>query len=206
MYDDFMTLGNFNTLFYTLAFVVPGFILNSTISMLVPQRTDQTQVVLLRFLSLSFINYGFWSWLVYLIFRSPYFTDRVVLTALSWFFIIFAGPVVFGLIVGRFSETGVFRTILQRLGFKPIHVIPTAWDYKFSKTSTKAWVLVTLSDGQTVAGLYGHSSFASSQFGERDIYLERVYKVSNGSSWQEVNRTDGILLKEGSIKHIEFFK
>lgn len=199
-----MILENFDVLFYTLAFIVPGFIIDSTISMLIPRTTDKQHVALLRFLSLSCLNYGLYSWLVYLVLHLQFFTNSVWWTATAWFFIIFLSPAIFGLIVGQFQEKEITRKILQGLGFRPIHNIPTAWDYKFSKTSSATWVIVTLSDGSTVAGRYGSKSFASSQFGERDLYLEKVYKIVEDGAWEEADRANGILLKETAIQHIEF--
>ena len=56
--------------------------------------------------------------------------------------------------------------------------MPTAWDWKFGDTSAQ-WVLVTLNDDTKFAGYLGLRSFISSDPGERDIYIERIYDLSN---------------------------
>ena len=199
-----MTFDSFDVIFYTLAFLVPGFILQSTISALVPQKGEDTQLTLLRFLTLSCINYALWSWLIYLIFQAQFFLSSLVWTVIAWTLIILISPFVIGLIVGNSNQRGFVRKFLQRLGFNPIHIIPTAWDFKFSGTTSPRWVIVTLTDGNVVAGRYGENSFSSSSSSERDLYIEQIYKISEEGVWEEIDRTDGMLVKADSIAYVEF--
>ena len=64
-----MTVTSFDVVFYALAFIVPGFIWSAVIGGFVPRRADQKEVVFLRFLTFSCMNYAFWSWLIYLIIK-----------------------------------------------------------------------------------------------------------------------------------------
>ncbi len=54
-----MTITSFDVVFYTLAFIVPGFIWSGVIGGFVPRRADQKEFVLLRFLTFSCVNYAF---------------------------------------------------------------------------------------------------------------------------------------------------
>ena len=200
-----MTISGFDALFYTLAFLVPGFILQLTLSTFVPQKEEQTDLSLLRFLALSCVNYALWAWLVFLIVRTDFYLVHPYWTAAAWSVIILVSPALLGLLLAHFSQKETLRRLLQRIGFAPIHEIPTAWDYKFSRTESALWVLVTLKDGARVAGLFGSRSLASSKSGERDLYIQKVYKIPSTGTWQPVSRSEGILLMGDQIKHIEFW-
>ena len=199
-----MTLDGF-TVLYTVAFLMPGFILHTTLSIFVPQKAERPQIVLLRYFALSCLNYTVWSWLIYLIFRGQLFAASPVWTAVAWVVMILVSPLALGIFLGCISQREVTRRVLQKFGFHPSHPIPTAWDYKFSKIPDRRWVLVTLKDGNTVAGLFGSKSFASSEAGERDLYIQEVFKVNDKVSWQRAPRNDGILIHGDQIKHIEFW-
>ena len=186
-----MTLNSFDILFYTLSFIVPGFILQSILSVFVPRKAVPTQISFLRFLTLSCFNYASCSWLIYLIFQSDVFIDYSIRTALAWGYIILLSPILLGLFAGYFSQKEFIRKIFFSIGLNPIHVIPTAWDYKFSNTKEAVWLLITLLDGSTVAGLFGGKSFASSETDERDLYIQEVFKIPGSGSWEKVANNTG---------------
>lgn len=200
-----MTLNSFDTLFYTLSFIVPGFILHSTLSAFVPQKTIATQLSFLRFLSLSCFNYAIWSWLIYLIFQSSYFINEPIRIAAAWGVIILASPILLGFLAGYFSQKEYIRKFLQSIGLNPIHVIPTSWDYKFSNIRNANWLLVTLQDGRTFAGLFGSKSFASSETGERDLYIQEVFKITENGPWEKIPQNAGVWIPGSQIRYIEFW-
>src|SRR5712692_9147979 len=161
-----MSFGNFETVFYALAFLVPGFLCDSVISAMVRRRAVAHEISLLRYLTLSCVNYALWSWLVYLIVKSSIFVDRPIRSAVAWGFVILGSPVLLGLILGALSQRNAVRALLARWGIYMTHPIPTAWDYFFSSTGP-VWVLVTLTDGSSVAVRFSTRSFASSEANER---------------------------------------
>jgi hypothetical protein len=176
-----------------------------TLSIFVPKRQEDLQFSLLRFLTLSCVNYAVWSWLIYLIF----FTERALLsdfyTALAVAVVVFISPILIGVLLGYFSQKEWIKKILNRLGLKTISSIPTSWDYKFSKINESVWLIVTLKDGSTVAGYFGTNSFASSIDSERDLYIEEIYKIDANESWERLIPPCSILLKGEEIKYIEFW-
>lgn len=200
-----MTIAGFEMVFYTLSFVVPGFILYSVIASIVPRKTEEKELSLLRYLILSCVNYAVWSWLIYLLFKLDFFTQHPIRSALAWSLIIFLSPVVLGLLFGKLSSIDWSRKLLAHFGLVPIHPIPTAWDYLFSKTEP-VWLLVTMKDGSQIAGFFGGTSFASSDPSERDLYIQEVYKVIQDGPWQKIPDNKGILIKAEEIKHLEFWK
>ena len=62
------TIGSFDILFYTLSFIVPGFVLSWMLATLVPQRKLDAAEAFLRYLTLSCLNYAVWSGIIF--FRS----------------------------------------------------------------------------------------------------------------------------------------
>ena len=201
-----MTVDGTESLFLILAFVIPGFIWNCIHSVFNPRKTERTQLLLLRFLTFSCINYGLWSWLLYLVFVSEFFEKSDLFTGIAWVTIILVSPVGLGFTTGLLSQKELFRRVFTRMGLSSIHGIPTAWDYKFSKTRKSVWVQVTLKDGKKISGLYGCQSFASSVAEERDLYLQQAVRVSKDGDWERLKRTDGVLIKGNEIKYIEFIR
>ncbi len=147
-------LSSFDAVFYTLAFIVPGFLCDSVLNVMVRRKTLAYERSLLRFLALSCVNYAIWSWLIILIVKSSFFVGRPLLEALGWGLIILVSPVVLGVVLGALSQRNTIRTLLERYGVYTVHPIPTAWDYFFSTTGP-VWVLVTLREGHRVAGRFG---------------------------------------------------
>jgi hypothetical protein len=192
--------------FYTLAFLVPGFIMNLTLSLFSPHRVEDSEVSLLRFLTMSSVNYAVWSWLIYWVIRTDFFTQHPIRTAAIWCVLILLSPIGLALVFARVQQNDAIRRALRRMGFNPMHPSPTAWDYKFGSITEHIWVIVSLKDGSSVAGLYGSKSMTSSEEAERDIYLEEVHRASRHGKWKRISGSDGILIMGGEISHIEFRK
>ena len=53
-----MSIDSFEVVFFTVGFLVPGFVWSAVLSMLVPTKTAATEVRFLEFLTLSCINHG----------------------------------------------------------------------------------------------------------------------------------------------------
>jgi hypothetical protein len=138
-------------------------------------------------------------------FQSSLFVNQPIRVALAWGVIILLSPILLGFLAGYFGQKEYIRRFLQSIGLNPIHVVPTAWDYKFSNIRKAGWLLVTLQDGCVVAGLFGSKSFASSEAGERDLYIQEVYKISEEGPWAKIPQNEGIWISVSQIKHIEFW-
>lgn len=199
-------LDSFEAVFYTLAFVVPGFIMLSSFRMIVKTRDETSQINLIRFVCFSSINYGVWSWLIYLLVKTNFLSHSLFLRSLLWLFIIFISPILLGLFIGYLSDRNIVSKLLTKLGLKIIQPIPSAWDYFFSKILQPIWVLVTLQDGSEIAGIFGIRSFSSSDNQERDLYLEKVYSICTDGSWCEVVDSKGVLISSRHIKSLEFWQ
>lgn len=169
-----------------------------------PQGEYAKERWFLRYLTLSSVNYAFWVWLVYLMASSDFFVGHPWRTGLAWAGITFLSPVALGALVARVSQKGTFRSVLERLGFRTIHPIPTAWDYVFM-AGAHPWALVHLKSGGVFGGRMGQDSVASSDARERDLYMERVYRVQGDDEWEPIARNRGMLISADQIAFIQFF-
>ncbi len=201
-----MKLDSFEAVFLAIAFLVPGFVWSSVLSMLIPRRTQALQVRMLEFLTLSCFNYAIWSWLIFLVFKRSWDETHPVWAAGAFFFILFASPTLLGLCFARLRQRNKIAWFLVRFGFRTVACIPTAWDWHFRRQKPY-WVIVRLSDGSRVAGYFGYNSFAGDDPQERDLYLEKVCRpAADKGSWEVVPDTGGVLLKAREVVAVEFKK
>jgi hypothetical protein len=199
-----MTLSGLDVLFFTVTFVVPGFVLSSVMSMFAPRKADEPQRALLRFLTFSCWNYAPWSWLIYLQIQAGSLLTNPSQIAATLFLVAFVSPVCLGVACGYVSHKGLLRKAFQRIGLNPVHGTPTAWDDRFYRIDRAIIVRVTLKDGSAVTGVFGSKSFASSEPDDRDLYLEEILKVDDGRP-QRLPQRVGMLLRGDQIKCIEFW-
>ena len=200
-----MIFTSFDAVFFTVAFLIPGFIWEMVLHLFLRRREDRADRAWVRFLTLSALNYAFWSWLIYLLSVRAGLLARPWMAALTWFFILLVSPVAFGVANGLLSQRAMVRRLLARYGIYTVHPVPTAWDFVFGH-STGSWVLITLADGSTVGGVFSARSFASSDAAERDLFLEQLYKVEDDGPWQPVPMNRGVWIRGEVIRTIEFLE
>jgi hypothetical protein len=196
---------NLDSLAIALTFIVPGFVLLSTLRALLPRRPTTGSDLIISCLTASSLNYAAWFWLVYYLTASGFGKAHPLWTGLLWTVVTLSSPILLGVFLAHFDQRQYVGKVLHLLGFNPLHPIPAAWDFKFYNTSP-VWVLVTLKDGGSVAGFWGSRSFASSDPAERDLYIETVYMIPRGKKpWQKIPRSAGMLIPGREIRHIEFW-
>ncbi len=200
-----MIIESYEYVIYTAMFLLPGYLINWIISILVPQRSgDQTDKVL-RYLGYSLLNFTAWIWLFWLI-RRNIEADRTI----YWFLLsltVMATSFLTGVLLGVIRNKGCFRKLFAKYGLQIEHPIPTAWDYKFSKISAPRWVTVSLINGKRLRGYLGGNSMASSDEEFRDLYLELSYiQNGEGKPWEILPQTDGVWISPGQIAYIEFLE
>lgn len=200
-----MTFDTLDAAFLTAAFLVPGFVWSSVISMLVPRRTVDAQLRIMEFLTLSSINGAIWSWALYLIFRSGLPNERPVAAALALLGIVLVSPVLLGFLTGLLQRRDFLMRFLNRFGFRPIHPVPTAWDFHFSK-GNGYWVVVTLKNGSRIYGLFDQKSFAGDDSARRDLYLEAMFEPNDHGEWVPVEDSGGVWINADEIEVVEFRK
>ncbi len=198
-----MTFSSFEAVFYTIGFLVPGFVWSAAMSILVPARRSATQVRFLEFVTLSCINHGLWSWALFLIFQTGFIKRHVFWSGWLLFGIIFLSPLALGVLSGLLQQKEFVSRFLNWLGLRTLHHIPQAWDWHFSQ-GKPYWILVQLKDGAKVYGLFHRRSFASSDLEHRDLYVETQFRLTDGGEWAPVEDSGGVLIMADQIATIEF--
>lgn len=183
-----------------LLFVVPGLIAVYVRAQFITGRRPPHSEALLSYLAISIIYYALalplYYWLL-----APLDVGRFKIIA--WFAAVFVGPAILGALLGLNAREGFIRNLAMKLGFNPVHVMPTAWDWKFSGMPEQ-WVLVTLKNGTRFAGYCGLGSFISSDPNERDIYLDQVYEMSDDNAWSRCDQRS-VLIACGEVSTVEFW-
>lgn len=178
-----------------LYFVVPGLIAVFVRAQFLSGRMQKHSDAILTYFSVSVV---YWSALTVI-----GLTPSVVANH-AWMYLVFTliFPAILGFLLGLNARLDWVRNILRKATLNPIHPTATAWDWKLSRTKA-CYVLVTMNDGEVVAGAYDQKSFASSDPAERDLFLEKVFTVSKDEPWQEVPGKE-ILIRASEIRYIEF--
>ena len=190
---------------YLMGFFIPGLIALFVRSQFVTGWRLSHRDNILPYLTISIIYYSLVLPLVDL--ALPGKAEHVTLV-LVWFCVVFVGPVALGLLLGLNIQKDWCRRVLRKRGLNLVHVMPTAWDWRFSTLASEQWVLVNLTDGTRLAGFFGPNSFASSgDLGERDIYIQETYDIDEDDNWVPHNPhgESGILVSSGNIRTIEFW-
>lgn len=198
-----LELKDFTDVYLIFLFIVPGLIIVYVRSQFISGRSPTSTENALGYFALSILYYAFTlpilEWALNL--SGPRITRAVV-----WIGLTIIGPAVFGLLLGAWAQKEWGSWIADKVGLSTIHVIPAAWDWRFSKTPRGGmFVMVTLTSGASVAGFFGPKSFASSDADERDFYMEEEYDVDDGK-WSPRAAKVGILIPVKEIRYIEFWE
>jgi Family of unknown function (DUF6338) len=184
---------------FVLVFLVPGLVALYARSQFLTGGNHNLKEAIPVYLSLTLVYYG-------LVFP---FAEYVVSVNVNgwwritmWLLLLGVGPLLFGSLLGIVASFGIVKKLISFLGISVVHPMPTAWDYKLSK-SEQQFVFVTLKNGTRFAGRYGGKSFASSEPNERDLYLEEIYDWSGSSQWK-TREGSGVWLTGSEIQSIEF--
>lgn len=121
-----------------------------------------------------------------------------------WQFLLsFMVPLLVAIIVVFVDKSEQFYKLTERLGLRPAHHEPTAWDYAY-RNRGPSYILVHLTDGATVAGVWDEGSFASSTVGDRDLLISQLWKVEVDGAWTQVEPPRAMLICGGVIRMVEF--
>lgn len=195
-----MQIESLDAVIFTLQFIIPGYLIETIVSSIIPRRKLQESELVVHSLAYSVYNTVIWYWAFQLI--------RNHLVGVAFWFVdallILSTACVTGFAIGLTREFGVIRKVFQRFGINITHPIPTGWDYKFSD-GKEYWVEVTVSSGKVIRGSYSTKSLASSEMECRDIFIEEQY-VKPDKEWKKVERTAGVWINPDEIRYIKFYE
>jgi hypothetical protein len=181
-----------------LLFIVPGVVALFIRSKFITGRAPSAKENVVAFVVISLVYYS----VTFFLIERAFTTQQ----ALAWILLLLVGPAVFGFILGVAAQKEWGAWAANRLGLSIVHVIPAAWDWRFSKiTRPGMFVMATLTSGEKVGGFFGSDSFASSDIGERDLYIEEEYVITDEGTWQSRPEKVGVLISAREIRYIEFW-
>ena len=199
-------LDSSESLFLVLAFLVPGFIFNSSFSVFFAVKRIDTQTTILRLLTFTCLNYAAWAWLLYLIVQPDFGRNHTIFVPFAWFFILFLSPVLFGGLMGLAYQKGFPTNALRKLGFAPLLPDLSAWNYKFTRIDEPTNVIVTLNHSEQIAGRFWTNSLAAVSEEGGDLYLEEAFIFNEAEErWESKAGSDGVWISGDSIQNIEFW-
>ena len=178
-------IDNIEAVIYTLNYVIPGYIILKIISTIIPTKKQSETEIIVQSIGFSILNNSIWSFAFSFVKYSFYKTNIVLFNFFTSLIFILSG-VVTGTVIALLKKYNVLGKMLNILKIETTCPIPTAWDYVFSKYESY-WVEIEVSSGKQIRGLFSNMSYASSEYDNRDIYLEKLYeKKSDNSVWEKV--------------------
>lgn len=189
-------------------FLVPGYLWRVTEGQLIYlDRKLEWEKFAFGLLTRSTIIYLPWSPFLYRGYSEAWYDSAPWGTLGFCVFIAIVQPVLYGALWGRFRQRGYDRKFFTRIGwntFEQGHA-PTAWDALFSQRP-ESWIIVTLKDGTKVKGWFGVDSHASSDDGQRDLFISHVLMQREDEQEQVVQNTGGVYISADEIRTVEFIK
>ncbi|MEB3122345.1 MAG: DUF6338 family protein, partial [Snowella sp.] len=108
------TFSTFNAVIYTVCFLVPGLLMDVTVSRFFYKKSEQVPLTLLRFLTFSCLNYFVWIFIYLLPWDKSFLTNPAAL-AIIFFVVILISPLFLGWALG--------------LVFKNESILLSVWNY-----------------------------------------------------------------------------
>ncbi len=197
-----MTIDSFDVVFYTALFILPGFVINNIVNQINPPPRHNDSIFFLKCFGYSIVSCAVWCWLYLIVIKSPCMGTGVRWLLLA--IISLLGSAMIGFIIALAKYHQWIDHGLWHFKVKTIHHTPTAWDYYFSQQEP-VYMIITLVDDTLLLGWYSTHSFTSSDPDERDIYVEKAYRLE-GDQWVTDEQSAGFYISKDQIKVIEFKK
>ncbi len=205
MIPDLGVPDSVQALFVLIAFFMPGFIAGKVFDLSFPRPHIPERVRLLEYLTLSFANYGAWSWLVVLVIVGRLWYAAPLAFAASAVVVLFVSPAALAMGMAWAAENRYFQRLAQRFGINAPHHIGTAWEWFFREHQGRRWwVVARLRSGIIIYGFYGWHSYMGNLPDQRDLYLERECGADKEGNFELTEPGGGIYVRYADIEAIAF--
>ena len=182
-----------------LAFFMPGFISIKVYELRIATKKRNFTDSVLEAIGYSVLNFAILSWLIFLISKQGFYDNNPIAYYFCIILIFFIFPSLWPLLFLWGSKFKIFKKFL----LSPINM---PWDEVFSRKES-LWVIIHLKDGRRIGGKYSTCSRASAFPNQRQIYLEKLWKLGRNNKFENVvERSGGAIFFEDEISVIEFFK
>ncbi|KEJ96369.1 hypothetical protein SAMN05444149_103742 [Pseudosulfitobacter pseudonitzschiae] len=182
-------------------YLLAGYVIIIVRSRFVSTQRPATSDVLVEAVIFSLINQLLFRFLLWL---APARWEEVLGTQTLFFTQVLLLPGILGALFGYNLSKGWNEAFWRRLSLPIARPSQRAYDFAFSEDREVGFVIVTFGDGSQVFGLFGEHSLAASDAEHGDIYLERIYDVSEDGQWQETTPPRSALMSLKDMKSIEF--
>lgn len=205
---DLINPGNFE---FFARYFLAGFILFSVRSLYVLGEKPKASEVVFESVILSLINQLAFllisTLLTYALSVLPLAITGAVTAAGSskpaFFAEVLVLPALLGVGVGMVLRKGWNSAVVTMLAMPVVHPTRRAYDYAFGDIQKDRFVIVSFNDGTQVFGYFGENSFAATDSDRSDMFLERLYVVTDGN-WVPTMPAKSALLMLRDIRSIEF--
>lgn len=121
--------------------------------------------------------------------------------------VLFVGPIFLAYILSSIWRANWSQSILSIIGLSRVDLTPQAWDWFFLTEEKGCWIVAELNDGTKVGGEFGDNSFVSISPHGRDIFLEKLYEITeDGNFGEKLNDTIGGWINGDSVKSLGFYR
>lgn len=191
-----------------IVFLVPGYLWRGTEGQLIYlDRKQEWEKFAFGLLTRSTIIYLPWIPFLYRGYSDKWYDSAPWLTLTFCVLIAVIQPILYGALWGGIRQRGLNQKVFKLIGLKTFEQshAPTAWDALFSQRP-ESWIIVTLQDGTKVKGWFGVDSHASSDDGQRDLFISHVLRPREDGQEELVQNTAGVYVSASEIRTIEFIK
>jgi len=194
-----VNIWDIDTLFLFIAFVIPGFISIKVYDLIVPTDSADSAKKIVDAIAYSCINYALLLWPITSIESSNLAAAHPNLHRLFYVLVLFVFPVIWVFIWRLIRTMELFQRNAPHPTGKP-------WDFVFSQRQC-FWIIVTLKNGDQVAGKFAGNSFSSSHPANEQLFLEETWVMNDDGGFERPRtNTAGILILSGEILTVELFK
>lgn len=190
-------------------FLLAGFVMLSVRSRFVAIQRPKPSEAVLDAIVLSLINQAVFllatSVLALLPVVWPEWLDDLAATRLPLFLEVLVLPALLGVFFARTAASGFANGFLRKLSMPATYPVARAYDHAFQQHGRPGFVILTFRDGTVVYGYFGARSLAANDQDRSDIYLERLYSLSD-DGWVETWPRRGALINLVDLRSIEFIE
>lgn len=181
-----------------IMFIVPGFISIKIYDLLYPSSEKSKTKSIIDCVTFSCITYIIWVVLLD-VQHWNWITTNHFYKFFAYIVYLFITPIALTFSWKKIRE---LKCIDKR-----IHdPIGSPWD-KFFSQKPCCWIIVSLKNGEKIAGFYGEKSFTSGAPAPEQIYLEETVLLdAEGNLTRKVNNSLGVMILRDEISSLEFIK
>lgn len=181
------------TLLVFVILVLPGFISMRVYSLIRPGDQTTLKDSIFEALAYGVMNFGMMFWL----FQFAVQSDEVIIQGIFVAISLVVAPILWPFLLDRALEFAARRGLLH-------YRYKTAWDDFFSRRNS-CWLIVHLSDGRRVGGVFANKSYATLYPTPGHLFIEELWEIDQetGEFQGTSPISQGLILKPEDYRFVE---